>query len=87
MLVSATRENVRESTASNAVYTVRTSFFVYCRRGFAPHLSLGRTLVSLDLSAIGAGQAREESYPVAPFADKPAPTQMQIRAEKTENWH
>jgi len=23
----------------------------------APHLSLGRTLVSLDLSAIGAGQA------------------------------
>jgi len=27
------------------------------RRGLAPHLSLGRTLVSLDLSAIGAGRA------------------------------
>jgi len=28
------------------------------RRGLAPHLSPRRTLVSLDLSAIGAGQAR-----------------------------
>jgi len=28
------------------------------RRGFAPHLPLGHTLVSLVLSAIGAGRAR-----------------------------
>jgi len=42
------------------------------RRGLAPHLSLGRTLVLLDLSAIGAGQGRRIS-PLTAGCGRPGP--------------